>query len=259
MQSQELFVNPPAVKKLAVISEPIYKPDLVRRLLLAFFSGEWQAGDRLPEVELAGRFGVSRTPVREALQELAAMGFVELRPNCGAVALPCGPDDVREIYAVRELLETEATRLACGQIEPRKLADLAAEFEMLQTERRRDADWARREWAADRQLHAWIIQACGNRRLAAEIARHEQLIQAIRETVGNLREAQWAAVGEHLAILKALRANKAEAAAEAMRRHIFSAAEHAVHALEVALRANGRWQMANGQELHSRGHVAPLH
>lgn len=226
------------MKNLTVISEPIYKPDLVRQLLLAFFSGEWQAGERLPEVELADRFGVSRTPVREALQELAAMGFVELRPNCGAVARPCGPNEVREIYEVREILECGATRLACGRIEPYKLAALAAEFQQLQSEHRRDAAWSRREWSADRQLHELIAKGCGNLRLAEEIARHDQLIQAIRETVGNLREAQVAAVGEHLAILRALSAGRAEQAGEAMRCHIRSAASHAADALESRLSAN---------------------
>lgn len=223
------------MKNLAVISEPIYKPDLVRRLLLAFFSGEWQAGTRLPEVDLAARFGVSRTPVREALQELSAIGFVELRPNCGAVARSCGPQEVREIYEVREILESEAARRACGGIEPRKLAALTADFQQLQSESRRDEAWSRREWAADRQLHECISEGCGNRRLAGELARYGQLIQAIRETVGNVRQAQVAAIGEHLAILKALRTDHPERAATAMREHIQSASRHAVEALGARL------------------------
>ncbi len=232
MQSLEPCVNPVSVKTLAVISQPIYKPDLVRRLLLALFSGEWQAGDRLPEVELAERFGVSRTPVREALQEIAAIGLIELRPNCGAVARACGSEEVREIYEVREILESEATRRACGRIAPRKLAALAADFLELQSAHRRDAAWSQREWAADHQLHELVAHACGNQRLAGEIRRYDQLIQVIRETVGNLREAQVAAIGEHLEIVKALRAGKPEQAAEAMRRHIRSAADHAIAALD---------------------------
>jgi DNA-binding GntR family transcriptional regulator len=231
MQNQELCVNPVSAKNLAVISEPTYKPDLVRRLLLTAFSGEWQAGDRLPEVELAQRFGVSRTPVREALQELAAIGLIELRPNCGAVARSCGPQQVREIYEVREILESEATRLACGRIEPRKIENLISEFKELLAESRRSASWSHREWEADRQLHDLIAQACGNCRLAEEISRYGKLIQVIRETVGNLREAQVAAVSEHLAILKALRSELRDAAADAMRAHLRSAADYAVEAL----------------------------
>ena len=232
------FVNPVPAKNLAIISEPIYKPDLVRRLLLAFFSGEWAEGDRLPEVELARRFGVSRTPVREALQELANAGLIELRPNCGAVARACGPQEIRELYEVRAILEAAAVRLACGRIEPRKLDELATTFRQLLADSRRDAEWSRREWAADQLLHELIAQGCGNQRLAAELARHNQLLQAVREAVGNLREAQVAAVREHLAILKALRAENAEQAEEAMRRHIRSAAAHAIDALTQRLAAN---------------------
>jgi DNA-binding GntR family transcriptional regulator len=145
---------------------------------------------------------------------------------------------VREIYAMREILESEAARLACGRIEPHKLSALAGDFHQLQAEHRRDAAWSRREWAADRQLHEWIALTCGNHRLAAEIARYGQLIQAIRETVGNQREAQLAAIGEHLAILKALRADRPDQAADAMRRHIRSASDHAIEALESRLNAS---------------------
>ncbi len=224
-----------SAKTLALISDPIYKPDLVHQLLVAFFSGEWKEGDRLPEVELADRFGVSRTPIREALQELAAIGLIELRPNCGAVARACGPREVREIYEMREILESAATQRAGGRIEPYRLQILTADFERLLSEGRRDRAWSRREWVADRQLHELIAEACGNGRLAAEITRHGQLIQIIREVVGNVREAQVAAVTEHLAILKALRAEKSEQAAEAMRRHIRSAASHAIDALTCRL------------------------
>jgi len=169
--------------------------------------------------------------VREALQELATIGFVELRPNCGAVARACGTREVREIYEVREILESEAARRACGCIEPRKLSDLLSDFQQLQSESRRDAAWSRREWASDRQLHEWIAEGCGNRRLAGDLARYGQLIQAIRETVGNVRQAQVAAIGEHLAILKALRADQPDRAATAMREHIQSASRHAIEAL----------------------------
>lgn len=223
---------------LATNSNPVYKPDLVRRLLLTFFSGEWQAGDRLGEVDLAQRFGVSRTPVREALQELAAIGLIELKPNCGAAARACGPREVREIYEMREILEGAAAEQACGRIPSHELEELISEFRELQAATRRDPAWSQREWAADRRLHEVIAQACGNGRLAGEIARYGQLIQVIREVVGNQREAQVAAVAEHLAILEALQADKAKQAGAAMRRHIRSASTHAVAALKPRLGAS---------------------
>ncbi len=183
------------------------------------------------EVELAERFGVSRTPIREALMQLAAIGLIELRPNCGAVMRPCGPRQIREIYQVREILEGEATRLACGRLDAEQLRDLEQHFRQLLAETPRNAAWCRKEWAADQFLHGLVARGCGNARLAEEIDRYETLIQMIRETVGNRREAQVAAGQEHLAILKALIANQPDEAAAAMRKHISNAAASAVEAL----------------------------
>ncbi len=224
-------------RKPILQAEPILKPDLVRQMLLSVFAGDWRTGDRLLEVELAERFGVSRTPVREALQELAAIGIIELRPNCGAVMRTFGSRQVREIYQVREILEVEATRMACGRLEPNKLDLLQRRFEVLLETRLRDAAWAEKEWTADRNLHDMIAAACGNERLSGEIDRYGKLVQVIRETVGNQRDAQAAATADHIEILKALIANRPTAAAEAMRRHLRGAADAAVLALEPNLRS----------------------
>jgi DNA-binding GntR family transcriptional regulator len=125
-------------------AEPVFRLDLVRRLLREVFEGRWGGGDRLVETELAERFGVSRTPVREAISELAAVGLVEVRPNCGAVMRPFGPRQIADIYDVRGLLEGEATRLACGRLDPREVKQLISTFEQLLAERKRDDDWSRR-------------------------------------------------------------------------------------------------------------------
>lgn len=223
--------------KTAARPEPILKHDLFHRLLLLILAGEWAAGDRLLEMELAERFGVSRTPVREALLELAAIGFIELRPNCGAVMRPCGPRQIREIYQIREILESEAARLACPRLDADQLRSLEQHFKQLAAEMPRNAAWSRKEWAADRFLHDLVARSCGNTRLAEEIGRYGNLIQAIRESVGNVHEAQVNAVNDHLEILRALIANQPAEAARAMRRHIHNAATSAIDALAPNLRA----------------------
>ena len=73
--------------------------------------------------ELAERFGVSHTPIREALISLSAMGIIDLLPNRGAVVRKVSRQEVREVCQVRRVLECEATRLACGRM---PLADLEA-------------------------------------------------------------------------------------------------------------------------------------
>jgi len=212
-------------------AEPVFRLDLVRRLLREMFEGRWAGGDRLVETELAERFGVSRTPVREAISELAAVGLIEMRPNCGAVMRPFGPRQIEDIYDVRGLLEGEATRLACNRVDAREVKQLTDTFEELLAERKRDDDWSRRAWAVDRAMHELLATTCGNRRLAEEIARYGRFTQVIREVVGNRSHAQEDAIRAHLEILKALATKRPEAAAEAMRKHVRQAAQAALDVL----------------------------
>ena len=87
-------------------------------------SGEEPPGARLAETKLAELAGVSRSPVREALRILEREGLVELLPRLGAQVARVGPDDVRELYACRMLLEPAATALAVGALKAEEVAAL---------------------------------------------------------------------------------------------------------------------------------------
>jgi DNA-binding GntR family transcriptional regulator len=213
-------------------AEPTYKPDLVRRLLLAIFAGKVKAGERLREVELADQFGVSRTPVREALQEMASIGLVELKPNCGAVVASFGLREIEEIYEVRALLESEATRLACPRLRACDVDLLLAESQALVKATRRGREWTEQAWSVDGRLHALIADQCSNRRLAREAGHYAGFVQIIRETIGNRDRVQDTAIVEHIEILKALQKGRAGAAAEAMRAHVQSAGRIALESLQ---------------------------
>lgn len=209
---------------------------VVRGVIRGLLHGRWTGGDRLTEIEAAELFKVSRTPVREALLELAALGIVELRRNCGAIFLPFGEEELRDLYAVRTLLEVEATRLAVTRIAPSTLAALRESFEMLRHEQRHD-----RDWHLDQQLHAAIAGACGNPRLAGEIARYADLVQTIREAVGRvLADIHSNSLTEHLRILRSLQSGNPDAAGKAMQRHLDQAAESAVAALRATTKTARR-------------------
>lgn len=203
------------------------KRAVVRGLIAGLLRGEWTGGDRITEAEAGGRFGVSRTPVREALLELQGLGFVELRRNCGAIFLPFGPVELGEIYAVRSLLEVEATRLAAGRLAPDLIRRLADAFERIRQSGNADPDWEN-----DRLLHGAIAEASGNRRLAAEISRYGDLVQTVREIVGAQAYAiHGTTADEHLAILAALSENDAASAAAAMAAHLGQASDSAAAAV----------------------------
>jgi DNA-binding GntR family transcriptional regulator len=200
--------------------------ELVKRLLAEIFDGRMPAGTRLIILNLAKRFGLSSTPVREALLELETNGMVQFIHNRGAVVKPFGPEQLREIFELRRILETEATRMACGRIDPAALSELQRNLRDL-IEQPRAKEWLDMGMIADRKLHAMIGANCGNVRLAEEIRRCDALVQVLRDTVGNDRRAANRAVEEHLAIVDALAAGDADAAARAMGIHIERAAQSA--------------------------------
>jgi len=208
-------------------SNPAGKARVVRGVIHGVLHGRWQGGDRLTEIEAAQRFKVSRTPVREALLELASMGIVELRRNCGAIFRPFGPKELRDLYAVRSLLEVEAARLAATRMPAEMVKRLQAKFEKLRRDRQPDTGWR-----LDLEMHAAIAEAADNPRLAGEIARYGDLVQTVREAVGDtLAGVHSPSVNEHLRILLQFAKRDADAASEAMRRHLQQAADSAVKAL----------------------------
>src|SRR6478609_9477011 len=97
-------------------------------MLTEVFAGRMRAGQHLVTQDLAARFGVSHTPIREALIALAGIGIIDLLPNRGAVVRRVTARDVREICQVRRVLECEATRNACGRTDNAELEAMAVNF-----------------------------------------------------------------------------------------------------------------------------------
>src|SRR4029079_14661219 len=98
--------------------------ELISRLRQEIYGGTYPPGARLRQSALATRFGVSTTPVREALSALQAEGLVSVDPHHGAVVVQPTPDDVRESFAIREVLETLALESAIPVISEAQLDQL---------------------------------------------------------------------------------------------------------------------------------------
>jgi DNA-binding GntR family transcriptional regulator len=222
----------------------------VQSLLAEVCQGRLRAGEHLVTQDLAARFGVSHTPIREALISLSSFGLIDLLPNRGAVVRRVTAQEVREVCQVRRALECEATRSACGRINLAELHTLAAELRRLTNVKARTGNgFIEQARALDSRLHDLIADSCGNTFLAKEISRLKTLFRAFRDVAWAHDEAcnDFHRLGEeaheHLAIVEALLAGDAKTAARAMARHIRSGVRY--------------WSRAMPAELNHRGTETP--
>jgi DNA-binding GntR family transcriptional regulator len=198
---------------------------VTEQLLMNIFEGRFSQGEQLVVQRIAQMLGVSPTPVREALVELAGLGVVKLIPNHGAVVKPFRREELKEMSQVRRVLESEAARCACGHVEMGALKQLQGELMQLngmEASAARDA----RALAADTALHGLIAENCRNQRLTSEVERYLLLFRALRN-ISHLKDS-WDDyrhtndVPEHLRIVGALMAGDREEAAKRMDEHIRS-------------------------------------
>ncbi len=220
---------------------------IVESILGDIFRGELRAGEHLVTQDLAERFGVSHTPIREALIALAGIGIIDLLPNRGALVRRVSAHEVREVCQVRRVLECEATRSACGRIDLKQLHALAAELRrLLQAKQRVGPRFVAEARSLDSRLHDLIAESCGNAFLAKEIGRLKALFRAFRDVAWERDEERndyhrlTEESREHLAIVEALLANDAKEAARAMARHIRSGVKYWSRALPKSEGEKGR-------------------
>lgn len=206
---------------------------IVQSLLMEVFEGRLRAGQHLVTQELADRFGVSHTPIREALIALEGIGIVDVLPNRGAVIRRVGMEEVRQVCQVRRVLECEATRGACGWIAPADLRALAADLQALRGRATAPSvGFFEEARAVDSRLHDLIAASCRNGFLANELGRLKVLFRAFRDVTYARDETRFlsgrfeAEAREHLAIIEALLTEDRKAAVRAMSRHIRMSVEN---------------------------------
>jgi DNA-binding GntR family transcriptional regulator len=211
----------------AAFDHGLRRQALVRAILTDIFHGKYRAGQRLVTETLATRFGVSHTPIREALIELGGSGVVHLLPNRGAVVRRVTARDVREVLQVRKVLECEAVRGAAKRADKEWVVALEAEIRALAAAPA-GPDAVDRARDLDNRLHEFVCTNCGNGFLQSELKRLRTLYQVFRDVTWDLEVARHdfhriaVEAEEHLAITGALLARDGRAAARAMTAHIRS-------------------------------------
>ena len=151
---------------------------VAQRLREAIIDGEFALGAMIPEETLATSFGVSRTPVREALNQLQLLGLVSIRPQRGSYVFEASEADIAALCEFRFVMEPRAAELAWQHEREATLQDLkAAVADMTAARKAKDAV---RYSRADTRLHEAFVQHCGNAYLQAAYATAGAKIAALR-------------------------------------------------------------------------------
>ncbi|QGG42950.1 GntR family transcriptional regulator [Aeromicrobium yanjiei] len=199
------------------------------RLRDQIVQGERPTGSRLNEVEIASDLGVSRGPVRQALQRLAHLGLVTLESHRGAFVRSLDLGEVRELFELRIALECEAAELAAMRIDRTGLADLAR----LQDQSTSEVRQSRRPGVFDTlDLHHLIVRHAGNDRLAQAVTQVNVELRLARSRSGaTVRRAQ-EAVEEHRELITYLTSRDAEGARVAMKSHLTASLHNTMQMLQ---------------------------
>lgn len=202
--------------------------DIAARIRARIMNGELAIGKPLRQAALAAEFGVSRTPVREALRQLQNGGLIEMQPHRGAVVRVPAPWEVRQAYEVRAELEGLAARRAATRITERQLAELREHNAILREAAEREAGGSPATTAANDCFHTVVCVAADNPWLSRMIDRiNESFPRNVSSLAlaGDERHRQ-ENIRQHEAIIEALTAHDPDRADDAMRDHVISSGEH---------------------------------
>ena len=180
--------------------------------------GELSNGKRLDETELSGFYGVSRTPVREALQRLAESGLAEHLPRRGTFVRSPSLSQLVEMFEVMAELECMAIRLAARRATSNDIDALEKDNETCRAAVA--ADDTKKYYEINARLHGRIYQMSGNSFLANEARRLHDRLRPFRRLQLRVRGRMEESMAEHDIILAALRDGDANRAMETMKKHI---------------------------------------
>jgi DNA-binding GntR family transcriptional regulator len=200
------------------ISRRYLHDEVAERLRELIRAGELEPRARVNELELAERFGISRTPLREAIKILATEGLLDLLPNRGARVASISMEEIDEMIEVVAGLEATAADLACRSISDQEVAAIEEKHRAMV-----DA-WTREDhityFTLNREIHEAIMQASRNATLQGIYTNLSGRIQRARYAA-HKTPAQWErAVREHERMIELLKKRDGEALSAVVREHI---------------------------------------
>lgn len=211
-------MTPPSAVR-TIVRKSLHE-ELVDHLHAMILGGDLAPGEKVPERALCEQFGVSRTPLREALKIVAADGLIRLEQNRGAWVTEVTAQEIEEVFPVLGALEALAGELACKHITTRELGAIRTAHERMgQCFTRGDLDGYFR---LNQKIHRAIVQAARNPTLSATWRALSIRVQRARY-LANRSDDRWsAAMAEHERILQLLEARDAGGLARLLSAHLMA-------------------------------------
>jgi DNA-binding GntR family transcriptional regulator len=189
-------------------------------IIEAIDEGAYKPGDRLVEAELAERFGVSRTPIREALQRLETQSFLN-RDGRSLMVATLDHNQIGELYTVRAELEGLATFLAAQHAAPEEIRVL---YDMVENDREFVND-PQQLSRANRRFHNQLHLASHNNFLISQLQKVHRTMALLANTSLSADGRGESALQEHLDIVRAIETKDGEGARQALKKHLSFAFE----------------------------------
>jgi DNA-binding GntR family transcriptional regulator len=181
-------------------------------------TGNYPPGSRLDETELAEEFGVSRTPIREALIQLNSEGLIDMRPRRGAVVVELPPQRLCEMFEVMAELEAMCARLAARRITPHEEQALKQAHEASRDAR--DHGDPNAYFYLNESFHQAIYAACHNEFLNEQALQLQRRLRPYRRMQLRVRDRVRVSFDEHDGIVDAICRGDGELAAQLLRDHV---------------------------------------
>ena len=189
--------------------------DIIRDRIL---KGEYKIGEKIKENQIATELKVSRTPIREAFKQLENEGLIDYIPNRGCFAKGFTRQDIEDIYAVRKALEILAVEWAVNRITSEQIQSLQDQSDLMEFyTARKDS---KKVLEINTDFHDVIYNATGSRFMAQVLRSYKEYIEQTRKVIFYEQEYLEEIFEEHKAVLMAIMSKDAEAAKEAMAKHL---------------------------------------
>ena len=187
---------------------------IVEVLREAIIRQKIRPGERITELEVAERFGISRTPIREAFRQLESEGFLTIVPRKGAVVSDIKEQDIKDFYEIKGVLEGYAARRAVERMTEKDIVRLEQfNIEIEECAKRQDVSGMTR---AHNAFHELILETCGNRKIQQVVAGLVRQFLRFRFYVASLVHVQ-EILREHAEIVAAIRSGDGDRAEACMK------------------------------------------